>query len=115
MDSGYGDDELYNVYDKPWHESGTLGAHIYRPSRNLDKDVYRDNLDKLIKTNRFVPDKEFSSTDLTATRSGPVQFEKEEDPLGLGKFLTQAKRASKRHKDGRDQREEERHKRKRQE
>ena len=115
MDSGYGDEESYNVYDKPWRESGTLGAHIYCPSRNLDKDVYRDDLDKLIKTNRFVPHKEFSGTDLTATRSGPVQFEKEEDPFGLGKFLTQAKCASKRHKDGRDQREEERHKRKRQE
>jgi hypothetical protein len=53
MDSGYGDEESYNVYDKPWRESGNLGAHIYRPSRNLDKDVYGDDLDKLIKTNRY--------------------------------------------------------------
>lgn len=44
---------------------------------------------------RFVPDKEFSGTDRTATRSGPVQFEKEEeDPFGLDQFLKQAKRAS---------------------
>jgi hypothetical protein len=53
MDSGYGDEESYNVYDKPWRESGSLGAHIYRPSRNLDKDVYGDDLDKLIRTNRY--------------------------------------------------------------
>jgi len=53
MDSGYGDEESYNVYDKPWREGGSLGAHIYRPSRNLDKDVYGDDLDKLIKTNRY--------------------------------------------------------------
>ncbi|XP_023715014.2 puff-specific protein Bx42 [Cryptotermes secundus] len=116
MNSGYGDDESYNVYDKPWRESGTLGAHIYRPSQNLDKDVYGDDLDKLIKTNRFVPDKEFSGTDRTATRSGPVQYEKEgEDPFGLDKFLTQAKRASKRPKDDRDRRGEEHDKRKRRE
>jgi SNW domain-containing protein 1 len=63
---------------------------------------------------RFVPDKEFSGTDRTATRSGPVQFEKEEeDPFGLDQFLTQAKRASKRPKDDRDRRGEERDKRKR--
>lgn len=53
MDSGYGDEESYNVYDKPWREGGSLGQHIYRPSRNLDKDVYGDDLDKLIKTNRY--------------------------------------------------------------
>lgn len=65
---------------------------------------------------RFVPDKEFSGTDRTATRSGPVQFEKEEeDPFGLDQFLTQAKRASKRPKDDRDRRGEERDKRKRRE
>lgn len=50
---------------------------------------------KLISFFRFVPDKEFSGTDRTATRSGPVQFEKEEeDPFGLDQFLKQAKRAS---------------------
>lgn len=43
------------------------------------------------------PDKEFSGTDRTgAGRSGPVQFEREEDPFGLDQFLSQAKRASKR-------------------
>ncbi|KAL1124649.1 hypothetical protein AAG570_001273, partial [Ranatra chinensis] len=98
MDSGYGDDEAYNVYDKPWRDANSLATHIYRPSRNIDKDVYGDDLDKIIKTNRFVPDKEFSGTDrAVASRSGPVQFEKEEeDPFGLDQFLTQAKRASKR-------------------
>lgn len=46
---------------------------------------------------RFVPDKEFSGTDRSgAGRSGPVQFEREEDPFGLDQFLSQAKRASKR-------------------
>jgi SNW domain-containing protein 1 len=106
MDSGYGDEDSYNVYDKPWRESGSLGAHIYRPSRNLDKDVYGDDLDMLIKTKRFVADKEFSGTDHTANRCGPVQFEKkDEDPFGLDQFFTEAKHASKRPKDDRNRRE----------
>lgn len=66
---------------------------------------------------RFVPDKEFSGTDRTATRSGPVQFEKdEEDPFGLDQFLKQAKRASSstattKRKDDREQRRDDRDKR----
>ncbi|XP_032685510.1 puff-specific protein Bx42 isoform X3 [Odontomachus brunneus] len=113
MDSGYGHDDEYNVYDKPWKDSNSIASHIYRPSKNIDKDTYGDDLEKLVKTNRFVPDKEFSGTDRSATRSGPVQFEKdEEDPFGLDQFLKQAKRASsstttttKRSRDDRDKRE----------
>lgn len=98
MDSGFGEDEDYNVYDKPWRSNQTVGQNIYRPSRNQEKEVYGDDLDKLIKSSRFVPDKEFSGTDRNARREGPVQFEKqeEEDPFGLDKFLTEAKKASKR-------------------
>uniref|UniRef100_A0AAG5CRK6 SKI-interacting protein SKIP SNW domain-containing protein n=1 Tax=Anopheles atroparvus TaxID=41427 RepID=A0AAG5CRK6_ANOAO len=101
MDSGYGDDEAYNVYDKPWRESGTLGQHLYRPSKALDNDAYGADLDKIVSTNRFVPDKEFSGTDRSgqAARQGPVQFEKEEDPFGLDQFLSMAKKAPKRKED----------------
>ena len=44
---------------------------------------------------RFVPDKEFTGTDRSQVRDGPVQFEKavEEDPFGLNQFLTEAKKA----------------------
>ena len=42
---------------------------------------------------RFQPDKEFAGTDRNQRRDGPVQFEKEEeDPFGLDKFLTEAKK-----------------------
>lgn len=100
MDSGFGDEEGYNVYDKPWRSSQTVSQSLYRPSRNIDKDIYGDDLDKLIKTNRFVPDKEFSGTDRSSRREGPVQFEpQEDDPFGLDKFLTEAKKASKRPSD----------------
>ena len=92
---GYGDDESYNIYDKPWRDGGSAANHIYRPSKNIEKE-YGEDINKIIKTNKFVPDKEFTGTDRTVTRSGPVQFEKEEDPFGLDQFLSQAKRANKR-------------------
>lgn len=53
MDSGYGDDSSYNVYDKPWRSTADIGQHIYRPSKNIDKDIYGDDIDKIIKTNRY--------------------------------------------------------------
>lgn len=102
MDSGYGDDEAYNVYDKPWREGNSLASHLYRPSKQVDQDAYGGDLDKIVSTNRFVPDKEFSGTDRTqqsGPRTGPVQFEKDEDIFGLDQFLTMAKKAPKRKDD----------------
>lgn len=54
MDSGYGagEDESYTVYDKPWRQDGDLANNIYRPSKNVDKDLYGDDLDKIMKSNR---------------------------------------------------------------
>uniref|UniRef100_A0A8C3DCS7 SNW domain-containing protein 1 n=2 Tax=Corvus TaxID=30420 RepID=A0A8C3DCS7_CORMO len=94
MDSGFagGEDEIYNVYDQPWRSGKDMAQNIYRPSKNVDKDVYGDDLEARIKTNRFVPDKEFSNSDRNTRgrgRDGPVQFE--EDPFGLDKFLEEAK------------------------
>ena len=62
------------------------------------KDV-EDNLENLKKTSRFVADKGFEGTERGAgssSRSGPVQFERneEEDPFGLDQFLATAKSAS---------------------
>ncbi|XP_004535339.1 puff-specific protein Bx42 [Ceratitis capitata] len=106
MDSGYGDDEAYNVYDKPWRDSNSLASHLYRPSKQLDNDAYGADLDRIVNTQRFVPDKEFSGTSRgaggAAQRSGPVQFEKEEDPFGLDQFLNMAKKAPKRSEDKSD-------------
>lgn len=53
MDSGFGDEEGYNVYDKPWRQDSTIANSIYRPSKNTDNDLYGDDLDQLIKTNRY--------------------------------------------------------------
>ena len=44
-------------------------------------------------SSRFQPDKGFAGADRGQRRDGPVQFEKEEeDPFGLDKFLTEAKK-----------------------
>uniref|UniRef100_A0A8C4PY91 SNW domain-containing protein 1 n=1 Tax=Eptatretus burgeri TaxID=7764 RepID=A0A8C4PY91_EPTBU len=94
MDSGFagGEDDMYNVYDQPWRNTKEVGSSIYRPSKNVDKELYGDDLDTLVKTSRFVPDKEFDGADRRQRRDGPVQFERdEEDPFGLDKFLEEAK------------------------
>ena len=57
MDSGFagGEDEAYNVYDQPWRKDKDIGNSIYRPSKSAaDKDVYGDDLDKIMKSGRCV-------------------------------------------------------------
>ena len=56
MDSGFGggEDESYNVYDKPWRQDKDIGNSLYRPSKNVDKDNYGDDLDKIMKSGRYV-------------------------------------------------------------
>ncbi|VDK89243.1 unnamed protein product, partial [Onchocerca ochengi] len=97
LDSGGIDDETYSAYDKPWRAQDNIQQHIYRPSKNLDKDLYGDDLDRIISTNRFVPDKGFSGTEAGAARNvGPVEFEKEEEDIfGLGQLLQSAKESGK--------------------
>jgi len=101
MDSGFGDDEAYNVYDKPWRDEGAMSRQIYRPSRNIDSDQYGDDLETIMKQKRFVPDKDFEGTDRTSRREGPVQFTRdvEEDPFNLDRFITEAKKGQKRSAD----------------
>ncbi|PAV83286.1 hypothetical protein WR25_01403 [Diploscapter pachys] len=90
LDSGGIDDETYSAYDAPWR-ADNVQQHLYRPSKNIDKDVYGEDLDKIINTNRFVPNKGFSGTEGGAQqpRSGPVQFERDQDVFGLGELFQQ--------------------------
>jgi SNW domain-containing protein 1 len=53
LDSGFSaEDDVYSVYDKPWRRGEGAGQAIYRPSKNIDKDVYGDDIEELIKKNR---------------------------------------------------------------
>ena len=54
MDSGFGDDEAYNVYDKPWRDEGAISRNIYRPSKNIDNDQYGDDLETIMKQKRYL-------------------------------------------------------------
>jgi SNW domain-containing protein 1 len=101
LDAGGGhDDETYAVYDKPWRAQDNIAKNIYRPSKNADTDIYGADLDKIINTNRFVPDRGFSGTDTGGAagaptkRDGPVQFERseEDDPFGLGQLFENVKK-----------------------
>jgi len=67
LNSGFERDDAYNIYDKPLFR-GSSNQQIYRPKVSKDEDK--------------------------STRSGPVEFEKDEDPFGLDEFLNQAKRAA---------------------
>ncbi|KOB68067.1 Puff-specific protein Bx42 [Operophtera brumata] len=79
-----------------------VGAHIYRPSRNQDKDNYGD-LDGLANSRRYS-----TSTDQqhptvahiivmrdVCVRQSRNQPEADSDPFGLDRFLSEAKRADK--------------------
>jgi len=92
LDSGGINDETYTAYDKPWRPQDNVQQHIYRPSKNIDSNIYGEDLDRIISTNRFVADRGFSGAEAeantAATRSGPIQFEREEEDIfGLGELL----------------------------
>ncbi|PRQ46678.1 putative SKI-interacting protein, SKIP [Rosa chinensis] len=73
------------------------------PKKDTDAEVYGgadEQLDKIMKTDRFKPDKGFSGASEKAggRRDGPVEFEKdaeEADPFGLDQFLTEVKKGKK--------------------
>jgi len=101
MDSGFGDDESYNIYTKPLFQ-GSSANQIYRPKPSDESETYGSEKDyqKLLDTSKFKPDKGFSGTTSESQegkfpRSGPLQFERdgpsEQDPFGIDEFLSQAK------------------------
>jgi SNW domain-containing protein 1 len=98
LDTGFGDDDGYNVYDKPWRETESITNVIYRPSKNLDKE-YGDDFEKDLSSKRFVPDKGFEGADKVGPRdSGPVAFEQHQDtnfdPFQIDDFLGNLKTGS---------------------
>eukprot|EP01119_Soliformovum_irregulare_P007019 TRINITY_DN19426_c0_g1_i1.p1 TRINITY_DN19426_c0_g1~~TRINITY_DN19426_c0_g1_i1.p1 ORF type:complete len:563 (-),score=152.12 TRINITY_DN19426_c0_g1_i1:49-1737(-) len=96
MDSGFGDEEGYTVYNKPLFHASSANT-LYRPKKG-DDDNYggQEDYDKLLDTSKFKADKGFSGTESTDSKSqprnAPVQFEKESDDIfGVNQFLNEAK------------------------
>ena len=106
MDSGFGAEDDYNLYEKPLLR-GSNANTLYRPKVG-DSDVYGNakDVDKLLDTKKFKPSRDFDGvdrSDSTHSRSGPVQFERanqsghtaeEDDPFGLDEFISEAKSKS---------------------
>jgi SNW domain-containing protein 1 len=83
LDSGFKDEDSYNIYDKPLFSNVTS---IYRPkARTEDEEIDVD-----LRETRFVPSKSFAGADKAAKRDGPVEFEKAEDVFGIEDFLNEA-------------------------
>ncbi|XP_047330288.1 SNW/SKI-interacting protein A [Impatiens glandulifera] len=103
MDSGFGPDDQYKIYDKGLFTAQATMSTLYRPKKDVDNETYGgsdEQLDKIMKTERFKPDKAFVGTsDKNGPRDRPVEFEKEaveeEDPFGLDQFLTEVKKGKK--------------------
>jgi SNW domain-containing protein 1 len=82
MASGFGDDDEYNLYDKPLFADRTA-ASIYKSTKEVaDDDDYEDpkknSVDKVLK---HKPHRGFDGTDYTkGERNQPVEFEQKNDP-----------------------------------
>ncbi|KAJ3695848.1 hypothetical protein LUZ60_001225 [Juncus effusus] len=105
MGSGFETDDQYNVYDKGLFTAQNTLSTLYRPKKDTDGEMYGgdadEQLEKIMKTERFKPDKGFTGAERGAGGSGkrdrPVEFDKaeENDPFGLDQFLTEVKKGKK--------------------
>jgi SNW domain-containing protein 1 len=96
MISGFAADDLYNIYSKGFFNAPAT------MSQDGDSKVYGgdadEQVDKVMKTERFKPDKAFSGvSERPGKRDRPVEFDKQEenDPFGLDLFLTEVKNGKK--------------------
>ena len=86
--AGLGNDEEYNVYDKPLFNAGTQAALFKAPSAADAGEGYvsQAEMDKLTDTSRFKPHRDFGGVDRSdkseakESRSAPVQFERGDGP-----------------------------------
>ncbi|XP_062221936.1 SNW/SKI-interacting protein A [Phragmites australis] len=101
MDSGFATDDQYNIYSKGLFTAQSTMSTLYRPKKDSDSDVYGnadEQLEKVMKTDRFKPDKGFTgASERTGKRDRPMEFDKQEenDPFGLDQFLTEVKKGKK--------------------
>lgn len=89
MDSGFGDDEDYNIYDKRLF-GGERERALYKAMKPEEEGLYGEatNIDDLANAKKFKPHKDFEGVDRSKAnpRTGPVQFDKDmenEEAYGL--------------------------------
>jgi hypothetical protein len=82
MQGGFGGEDEYTVYDKPLFTAGSQAALFKAPQAGQEGGegyVSQGEMDKLMDTSRFKPDRGFSGVDQTGPktpRNAPVQFQK---------------------------------------
>ncbi|GLI60411.1 hypothetical protein VaNZ11_002562 [Volvox africanus] len=100
MQSGFGPDDSYNMYDKPLFAD--RGSHLFKASRATADDEDVGPADVGPRTDRFRPDKGFEGAEPAAGAAargggGRLEFERqaaaaeEADPFGLDQFLSEVK------------------------
>ncbi len=92
MSTGFGQEDGYNMYDKPLFAD--RGSNMYRPKAVADDELYGGGgkEEGAVRTDKFKADKGFAGAEYASgPRSAPVEFEKdapvEEDPFGLNTFF----------------------------
>ncbi|PRQ41268.1 putative SKI-interacting protein, SKIP [Rosa chinensis] len=100
MHSGFGNDDQYNVYEKRLFTAQSTLSSLYRPKKDVDADTYGgadEQLDKIMKTDRFKPHNGFGgTTERAGPRDRPVEFDqdvKEADPFGLDEIMAKMNKA----------------------
>lgn len=113
LNTGFGGDDTYNLYDKPLFQGSSAAAAIYRPrGNNAGNDESfgggtEEGIKEELSKDRFQlgnATRGFEGADSSEVRDGPVQFEKDvvvsldgsADPFGVEQFLDAAKRGGKR-------------------
>lgn len=113
LNSTYGDEDSYNLYDKPLLQGSSAAQAIYsRPTQGGSDEAYGGGTaegvsDELARNDRFGlgRGKAFQGADYQEARSGPVQFERDtqadgsasqtiNDPFAIDQFLDEAKRGA---------------------
>ncbi|KAG0144300.1 hypothetical protein CROQUDRAFT_47482 [Cronartium quercuum f. sp. fusiforme G11] len=108
----FGDEDSYNLYDKPLFTGSSAAAAIYKRGGGQDGaedsgERYgggtEEGISTAMRNDRFglgVAGKGFEGADLQETRDGPVQFERDTtataDPFAIDAFLEDAKKGVKR-------------------
>lgn len=107
LSASFGDDESYNLYDRPLFHGSTAAAAIYKARGNIGEgndDSFgggtEEGIGKALDNDRFGigrPKMGFEGANEQEVREGPVQFEKDTgDVFGLNQFLDEAKTGKKR-------------------
>ena len=106
LPSSFGNEDSYNLYDKPLFAGSSAAAAIYsRPGgaaagEESFGDATDEGISNSMRNDRFglgVAGKGFEGASAQEAREGPVQFEKDvADPFAIDQFLDAAKKSSKR-------------------